>query len=151
CAQAMAMRAASSAVSKPSAAWASAIAASKARACFTSAASPKMASISALPPLRSRINRDMVSTIEKHGFAGALQNDVEPIATSLFARDQRITPLRRHQFQDGIGLEPFAVREVDPGHQPFQHAARQNANRNMRRLQAVARTRHSARQDRTKA
>src|ERR1700759_3202428 len=112
----MAICAASSAVSKPSAACASAKAASKASACFTSAASLKISSISALPPPKSRINRDMASAIEEHGFVGALQDYIELIGPGLFVSDQRITPFRRHQFQDGVGIEPLAAREIDPRH-----------------------------------
>src|SRR5229473_1888316 len=88
--------------------------------------------------------------VEEHGFAFALQADVEPIGGSpaavLALRDERRPALPRHQSEDGIGVVCLLVGEIQARVALAQHAAREHGDADMRSLRPV-RTGDGARLD----
>ena len=83
------------------------------------------------------------SDIEENRFVIALDVDVEAIArrlgAGLFVGNQRPTPVGGHEVQDRIGGVSGLVGEIQPRINLPQHAAREDADHDVRRLRFAVR------------
>src|SRR4051795_7315264 len=112
----------------PARAWARASAASKSsRAC--SHARPE--TCSATPPRASTPAK--TSDAEEDGLTLALQDDVEAIAVLAGLDEQRVAALLGHRLEHRIAAVVL-VGEVDPGHAPVEHPAREHVHVDVGRL-----------------
>src|ERR1019366_4975320 len=91
------------------------------------------------------------SDVEENRLVIALDADIEAVDRQLAARllvgNESPAALPRHQHQDGIGVVCRLVGEVDAGVDLPQHAAREDADHDMRRLRLAVGAGYYARLD----
>src|ERR1700687_2677212 len=91
------------------------------------------------------------SDIEENRLVLALHADVEAVdglaAAGLLVGNEGAATIGRHQREDRIGAVGRLVGEIQPRIDLPQHAAREDADHDMRRLRLAARPRHRTRLD----